>query len=144
MVGDSLPAAIGPALDGSYGQVAQSDSPGATILTDMGKAAATTYDATSPYTMESYDAAALIMLAMQATGSTDSKVYAAKIMELANAPGEPIMPGEIGKALELVAAGTDIDYQGGSGVELIGPGESAGRYRQFEVKGGKYETVQFR
>ena len=144
MVGDSLPAAIGPALDGSYGQVAQSDSPGAAVLMEMGKVAATPYDATSPYTSESYDAAALIMLAMQATGSTDSKVYAAKIADIANAPGEPIMPGEIGKALELVSAGVDIDYQGGSGVELIGPGESAGRYKQFEVKGGVYETVTFR
>ena len=56
MVGDNLPAAIGPALDGSYGQVAQSDSAGAATLTEMGKAAG--FDATSPYTMESYDAAA--------------------------------------------------------------------------------------
>ncbi len=38
MVGDNLPAAIGPALDGSYGQVAQSDSAGAAILIEMGKA----------------------------------------------------------------------------------------------------------
>jgi branched-chain amino acid transport system substrate-binding protein len=144
MVGDNLPAAIGPALDGSYGQVAQSDSAGAAILIEMGKTAATPFDGTSPYTMESYDAAALIMLAMQAAGSTDSKVYGAKIMDLANAPGEKILPGEIGKALELIAAGTDIDYDGASGVELVGAGESAGRYRQFEVKGGKFETVTFR
>ncbi len=144
MVGDNLPLAIGPALDGSYGQVAQSDSPGAAILAEMGKTNATPFDATSPYTMESYDAAALIMLAMQAAGSTDSKVYAAKIMDIANAPGEKILPGEIGKALELIAAGTDIDYDGASGVELVGEGESAGRYKQFEVKGGKFETVTFR
>jgi branched-chain amino acid transport system substrate-binding protein len=144
MVGDSLPLAIGPALDGSYGQVAQSDSAGAAILAEMGKTNATPFDATSPYSMESYDAAALIMLAMSATGSTDSKVYAAKIMDIANAPGEKIMPGELGKALELIAAGTDIDYDGASGVELVGAGESAGRYKQFEIKGGKYETVTFR
>ena len=148
MVGDSLPAAIGPALDGSYGQVAQSDSPGAAILTDMGKANSAPFDATSPYTMESYDAAALIMLAMHAAGSTDSKVYAGKIIEIANGPadgsGVKIMPGELGKALELIAAGTAIDYDGASGVTLIGPGESAGRYKQFEIKGGVYETVQFR
>jgi branched-chain amino acid transport system substrate-binding protein len=142
MVGDSLPAAIGPALDGSWGQVAQSDSAGASVMTEMGKAAG--FDATSPYTMESYDAAALIMLAMQAAGSTDPKVYKDKVMDVANAPGEKILPGDLAKALELIAAGTDIDYDGASGVELIGPGESAGRYRQFEVKGGKYETVQFR
>ncbi len=148
MVGDSLPLAIGPALDGSYGQVAQSDSPGAATLTDIGKAAATPFDATSPYTMESYDAAALIMLAMAASGSTDGKVYKDKLLEIANGPadgsGVAIMPGEIGKALELIAAGTAINYEGASGVNLIGPGESAGRYRQFEIKDGKYETVTFR
>ncbi len=142
MVGDNLPAAIGPALDGSYGQVAQSDSAGAGIMTEMAKAAG--FDATSPYAMESYDAAALIMLAMAASGSTDPKVYKDKVLDVANAPGEKIQPGELAKALELIAAGTDIDYEGASAVELIGPGESAGRYRQFEVKGGKYETIQFR
>ena len=144
MVGDNLPLAIGAALDGSYGQVAQSDSAGAAIMTDMGKAAATPFDATSPYTMESYDAAALMMLAMQAAGSSDPKVYKEKIMDVANGPGEKILPGELAKGLELLAAGTDIDYDGASGVELIGPGESAGRYREFEVKGGKYETIKFR
>lgn len=148
MVGDNLPKAIGPALDGSYGQVAQSDSAGAAILTEMGKTAPVPFDATSPYTMESYDAAALIMLAMQAAGSTDPQVYKDKILEIANGPadgsGVKILPGELGKALELIAAGTAIDYDGASGVTLIGPGESAGRYRQFEVKGGVYETVQFR
>ena len=144
MVGDSLPAAIGPALDGSYGQVAASDSAGAAILLEMGKAATPAYDASSPYTNESYDAAALIMLAMQATNSTDPKVYGAKIMDIANGPGEKILPGELGKGLELLAAGTAIDYDGASGVMLVGAGESAGRYKQFEVKGGVYETVIFR
>jgi len=98
--------------------------------------------------MESYDAAALIMLAMEAAKSTDSKVYSAKIMEIANGPadgsGVKILPGELGKALELIAAGTAIDYDGASGVTLVGAGESAGRYKQFEVKGGKFETVTFR
>jgi branched-chain amino acid transport system substrate-binding protein len=56
MVGDNLPLAIGPALDGSFGQVAQSDSQGAATMTEMGKAATPPFDAASPYTMESYDA----------------------------------------------------------------------------------------
>ena len=43
-------------------------------------------------------------LAMAASGSTDSKVWSTKVMDLANAPGEPILPGELGKALELIAA----------------------------------------
>jgi branched-chain amino acid transport system substrate-binding protein len=148
MVGESLPAAIGPALDGSYGQVAGSDSAGAAVLLEMGKAEATPFDASSPYASESYDAAALIMLAMHVAGSTDPNVYKEKILEVANGPadgsGTKILPGELGKALELIAAGTAIDYDGASGVTLIGPGESAGRYRQFEVKGGVYETVNWR
>ena len=148
MVGDSLPLAIGPALDGSWGQVAQSDSAGAAVLIEMGKANSPAFDATSPYSMESYDAAALIMLAMEASGSTDPNVYKDKIMEIANGPadgsGTKILPGELGKALELIKAGTAIDYDGGSGVTLIGPGESAGRYKEFEVKGGVYETIKFR
>ncbi|MFZ1483356.1 MAG: ABC transporter substrate-binding protein [Paracoccaceae bacterium] len=148
MVGDSLPLAIGPALDGSWGQVAQSDSAGAAVLIEMGKANSPAFDATSPYSMESYDAAALIMLAMEASGSTDPNVYKDKIMAIANGPadgsGTKILPGELGKALELIKAGTAIDYDGGSGVMLIGPGESAGRYKEFEVKGGVYETIKFR
>jgi branched-chain amino acid transport system substrate-binding protein len=148
MVGDSLPVAIGPALDGSYGQVAASDSAGAAVLLEMGAAATPAFDGSSPYTNESYDAAALIMLAMAASGSTDGKVYKDKLLEIANGPadgsGVVIQPGELGKALELIAAGTAINYEGASGVTLIGPGESAGRYRQFEIKAGAYETVIFR
>jgi branched-chain amino acid transport system substrate-binding protein len=144
MVGDNLPLAIGPALDGSYGQVAQSDSQGAATMIEMGKAAATPLDASSPYTMESYDAAALLMLAMQAAGSSDPRVYKDKVLEVANAPGDKFYPGQIAAALQAIKDGKDIDWEGASAVELIGPGESAGRYRQFEVKGGKYETIQFR
>ena len=144
MVGDNLPIAIGPALDGSYGQVAQSDSQGAATLLEMGKAATPPFDAASPYTGESYDAAALFVLAMQAAGSSDPRVYKDKVLEVANAPGDKFYPGEIGKALQALKDGKDIDWEGASAVELVGPGESAGRYREFVVKGGKYETVKFR
>lgn len=142
MYGDSLPAAIGEGLNGSYGQIAGSDSTGQATLIEMGNANG--FKGDNAYTPESYDAAALFALAMQAAGSTDPGVYKDKVLEVANAPGEKIFPGELGKALELLKAGTDIDYEGATAVELIGPGESAGRYRQFEVKDGKNETVGFR
>ncbi len=143
MVGDSLPAAIGPALNGSYGDIAASDAAGNTILKDIAAKEATPFDSTSAYASESYDAAALIMLAMAAAGSTDPKVYKDKVMDVANAPGEPIQPGELGKALDLIAQGVDIDYQGATGVELVGPGEAAGRYREIEIKDGKVETIKY-
>ncbi len=141
MIGDSLPANVGPALNGSYGQIAGSGGEGIEKLTAM---AGDAFDATSPYTPESYDAAALFMLAMQAADSTDPADYGSKILEVANAPGEKIYPGELGKAFDILREGGDIDYVGASAVELIGPGESAGTYRLIEVKDGENATIGFK
>ncbi len=142
MIGEALPANIGPDLNGSYGQIAGSEGPGIENFVKMSEEAG--FLGASPYTPESYDAAALLLLAMQAAGSTDPAMYKDKVLEVANAPGEKIFPGELGKALELIKAGTDIDYVGASAVELIGPGESAGTYRMIEVKDGENATVGFK
>ncbi len=141
MISDSLTDNFGSEIDGSTGQVPGTDSPGAAKYVDL---AAGAFDATSPFSAESYDAAALIMLAMQAAGSAESADFKDKVMDVANAPGEKIFPGELAKALQILANGGDVDYVGASAVELIGPGESAGNYRQIEVKGGSIETVQYR
>ena len=141
MIGENLPKTIGPDLDGSYGQIAGSEGQGIETFVGMAGGA---FDATSPYTPEAYDAAALFLLAMQAAESTDPAAYKEKILEVANAPGEKIYPGELAKALELIKAGTDVDYVGASAVELVGPGEAAGTYRMIEVKDGKNETIGFK
>ena len=142
MIGDSLPENIGPDLNGSYGQIAGSEGEGIDNFVKIAEAAG--FLGASPYTPESYDAAALLLLAMQAAGSVDPAVYKDKILDVANAPGEKIYPGDLAKALELIKAGTDIDYVGASAVELIGPGESAGNYRMIEVQDGKNATVGFK
>jgi branched-chain amino acid transport system substrate-binding protein len=142
MVSSALVENFGSDIDGSFGQHPGTDSEGAAIFEGM--AAEAGFDGTSPFSKESYDAAALILLAMQAAGSTTPADYAEHIMDIANAPGEPILPGELGRALELIAAGTDIDYVGASAVELIGGGESAGAYREIEIEGGELTTAGFR
>lgn len=141
MIGAALEENFGTELDGSTGQVPGTDSPGAAKFAEV---VGDAFDVSGPYTGESYDAAALIMLAMQAAGSAEPADYKAKIMEVANAPGEPIYPGELAKALELIAAGTDIDYVGATAVELIEPGEAAGSYREIKFEGGKMTTVGYR
>ncbi len=141
MIGDSLPKDIGSDLNGSYGTVPGTDSPGATKFSEMAKAAG--FKA-GPFTSESYDAAALIMLAMQAAGSSQSKMFKDKVMGVANAPGTKIYPGELAKALKILKDGGDVDYVGASAVELIGAGESAGNYREILVSGGKNTTARFR
>lgn len=142
MIGENLPKTIGPDLDGSYGQIAGSQGNGIETFAKMAEEAG--FDGTSPYAPEAYDAAALFLMAMQAAGSMDPADYKDKILEVANAPGEKIYPGELAKALELIKAGKDVDYVGASAVELIGPGESAGTYRMIEVRNGKNETIGFK
>ncbi len=98
-----------------------------------------------PFSPESYDAAALILLAMQAAGSAESGKLKDKVFEVANAPGEKIFPGELAKGLEILKKGGDIDYVGGSAVELVGAGESAGSYREVKwANGGKLKVVGYR
>ncbi|AOZ69499.1 branched-chain amino acid ABC transporter substrate-binding protein [Rhodobacter xanthinilyticus] len=142
MVGEVLEKNFGPEINGSFGQIPSSEGAGKEKFIELAKAAG--FDGSSVYSGEAYDAAALMLLAMQAANSTDPAVYKEKIMEIANGPGEKILPGELGKGLELLAAGQDIDYDGASSVELIGAGESAGTFREIEIKDGKIETVKYR
>jgi branched-chain amino acid transport system substrate-binding protein len=142
MIGTALETNFGDEIEGSIGTVPGSEAADPSKVLEA--VAATGADASGPYIGESYDAAALIMLAMQAAGSTDPKAYSAKIMDVANAPGEPIAAGELDKALEILAGGGEIDYVGATAVELIGGGEASGGYREIEIKGGKMTTAQYR
>lgn len=142
MIGDSILENLGADLEGSFGQLASAAGEGMTIIGDLSGAEG--FDGTSPYAPEAYDATALFLLAMQAAGSTDPAEYGPKVLEVANAPGEPILPGELAKGLQILADGGQVDYVGASSVELIGPGESAGSYRELEVKDGKFETISLR
>ncbi|KIC48787.1 ABC transporter substrate-binding protein [Tateyamaria sp. ANG-S1] len=141
MIGAQLAENFGDEIEGSTGQHPGTDSEGAAMFAEM---VGDAFDATSPFTPESYDAAALIMLAMEAAGSKDSNVFKEHVMDVANAPGEQIFPGELAKALQILKDGGDIDYVGATAVELIGGGESAGNYRQIVIEGGEITTAKFR
>lgn len=141
MISAKLVENFGSEIDGSSGQVPGTNSAGAGIFAGL---AGDAFDGSSPFAAESYDAAALIMLAMQAAGSSDPSVYKDHVMSVSNAPGLKVQPGQLGLALKALAAGVAVDYDGASAVELIGPGESAGNYRQVGYEGGAEVTVKFR
>ena len=141
MIGDSLPKAIGPDLNGSIGSVPGTDSPGAAKYSELAKAAGFE---SGPYGPESYDAAALIMLAMEAAKSTDSNVFKNNVMDIANAPGEKIYPGELGKALKLIKEGKEIDYVGATALEFVGSGESSGSFAEILIDNEKTNKVGYR
>jgi branched-chain amino acid transport system substrate-binding protein len=136
MYGQSLIDTIGPDLDGTFGLVPWSVGEGAERFAEIASEAG--FDAASSYTRESYDAAALLALAAQAAGSADPAGIAANVLNVANAPGEQILPGELAKGLEILAAGGEIDYVGATNVELIGLGEASGTYREYTVTDGAF------
>lgn len=142
MIGDSLMDALGADMTGSIGVLPGADEDTTSKWVEYSTANGVAGD--GPFSAQSYDAAALIILAAQAAGSMDRAGIAANVMSVANAPGEKIGAGELGKALEILAAGGEVDYQGASGVELIGPGEAAGLYEEKHVEGGAFNTVGIR
>jgi branched-chain amino acid transport system substrate-binding protein len=142
MYGQSLIDAIGDDLEKTIGVIPGAEGEGSTKFAELAKAAG--LDPSSSYTGESYDAAALIALAIQKAGSADRTAIRDAILSVANGPGEPILAGELAKGLQILKDGGDIDYVGATNVELIGPGEAAGTYREYIVEGGAFKTVQFR
>jgi branched-chain amino acid transport system substrate-binding protein len=142
MYSETLLADLGGDLEGSFGSVPWAEGEGADAFAKAAEAAGIVAEST--YTRESYDAAALIALAMMKGGEPSSAAVAANLLDVANAPGEPILPGELGKALEILASGGDVDYVGATNVELIGAGEAAGSYRYYEIKDATFETVSFK
>ncbi|MEO1952644.1 ABC transporter substrate-binding protein, partial [Thioclava sp.] len=142
MVSQTLEDNFGSEINGSFGQLP--DSAGDGMKTYLGMAEKAGFDGSSAYSGGAYDAAALMLLAMQAADSTDPKVYKDKVMEVANGPGEKIYPGELGKALDLIKEGKPVDYEGATAVNLIGNGEAAGTFREIAIKDDKIETVKYR
>ena len=142
MIGQSLIDNVDGDLSGSFGTIAGSDSEGAAIFKTVASSNGIPGD--GPYEPESYDAAALMILAMQAGNSSDRASIAANIMNVANAPGEIILPGQLAKGLEILSNGGQVNYQGATNVEFTEVGESTGSFRELEIGNGKFNTIKFR
>ena len=142
MIGQSLVDAFGKDLSKSFGSLPGSTGKGAGVFTKVASAGG--IDSSGPYTGESYDAAALIVLAMQAGGSNDRGLIAKNVMAVANGPGKKIYPGQLKKGLDLLAKGKAIDYEGATGVNFTDVGEAFGSFLEKEVKGGKFKTKKQR
>lgn len=96
-----------------------------------------------PYIDSGFDAAMIMALAIEKAGSTDGTAIRDAIREVTNAPGEPVGPGDFAKAKELIAAGTDIDYQGAAGNhEFDENGDVSGIFEHWAIKDGAIVTVE--
>ena len=139
MIGQSIVDNIGADLEGSFGSMPGAISKGSAKFGEI--AAANGMDGSAPYVGESYDAAAIIALAIQAGGSADKQSILNNIAKVSNAPGIVINPGQLSYGLQMLAAGKDIDYQGATDVEFNAFGDAAGAFKELEVSGGEFVTV---
>jgi branched-chain amino acid transport system substrate-binding protein len=91
------------------------------------------------YAPQAYDAAFLIALAIEKNGNAGREGLATALRDVATAPGEKILPGEWSKAVELIKAGTDIDYEGAGGpLEFDAAGDVDGVIVELAVEDGKF------
>ncbi len=99
-------------------------------------------DPAATYAPQAYDAAFILALAVEKNGSAKREGLSAAVREVAGAPGEKILPGEWAKALELIKAGTDIDYDGAGGpADFDKAGDVDGIIVEVAVQDGKFVEV---
>lgn len=96
-----------------------------------------------PFMDTAYDAIYLIALAAQQAGVLDRTAIRDNLRSVANPPGEVVNPGEWEKALQLLADGEEINYEGASGsVDLDEHGDVPGTFAHWRVEDGEIRTVR--
>ena len=101
--------------------------------------------ARGPFVANSYDAAFMMALAIEAAGTADRSAISAGLRAISGPDGEVIYPGEFTKAKTMLAAGKKINYQGGSGiVDFDEHGDVPGVLSVNRVKEGKWQAQLLR
>lgn len=134
---DDFASYVGKTKDGKFiiagaiGTAPGADGKALAALTQLWKA-----KKNSPppaYVPQSWDAAALLVLAAQAAKANTGEAIASKIREVSSGPGEEVM--DVCKGLELLKAGKTINYQGASGnVDIDANGDVVGVYDVWQIE----------
>ena len=105
------------------------------------------------FAANTFDAAILLALAIQAAGTADDHVAVRNALLNVASGGKPYTPGQLGLAFQALRAGQDIDYKGASGnVDLEPNGNvkagfivwEAFRYPATEPDTTKRNTIDYR
>ncbi|MGB3614412.1 MAG: ABC transporter substrate-binding protein [Elainellaceae cyanobacterium] len=136
MKDDGIAELIGQTADGSYiisgvfGTAPSSTGPAIDSFTQTYQDA---FDRVpSVFDPNTWDAAALIVLAAEAAQSATGSDIQASVAEVANPPGQAV--SDVCEGLALLREGEDIDYQGASGVvDLDEQGDVVGSYDIWSI-----------
>ena len=81
----------------------------------------------------------MMALAIEKAGSANRDLIAGALRAIGNGSGEVILPGEWSKAKKILAAGGDINYNGGSGPQDFDVnGDVAGSFSASVVVDGAW------
>ena len=145
MVGQALIEAVGAGnLDGMIlTRPGSPDLPGSDIYRQLATDAGLDPEAT--FGAQGYDAAFLLALALEKAGSAEREGLNEALREVANEPGEVVLPGEWEKAKKLIADGQDINYEGATGsLEFDDNGDVAGVIEELVIEGDSINPVGLR
>jgi ABC-type branched-subunit amino acid transport system substrate-binding protein len=143
----AIPTNVGvAATTGMRGVVPAGNAAGnAVMIAAFNKAYGTgSGDPTIPRVAENYDAVYLMALAIaQAGTSTDVDAIRTALRSVANPPGTVVGPGEFAKAIDLIKAGADINYEGASGtVDLDEAGNVNPLMAEWELQSGQFTVLR--
>lgn len=141
MVGDYFEGIPAAAIEGMIGtKPADAQVEGADVFAALAEDAG--IDGAAIFAPQTYDAAFLLALAIEQNGTADREGLSEALRAVATAPGEVILPGEWAKAVDLIAQGVDINYEGAAGLaEFDAAGDVPGAIVEMAVEGGTFVEV---
>ena len=142
MINKSTEKEFGKLINNSFGIIPGSNSKNINSFNKI--AQKNNIDTSGPFIGESYDAAAVLILALQEKNFKSNDKLSKNIMSVSNSPGTKIYPGEIDKGLKLLKKGKKIDYEGATNIEFDINGDAFGTFLEKEVIKGKFKTRQQR
>ena len=142
MINKSTEKEFGKLINNSFGIIPGSNSKNINSFNKI--AQKNNIDTLGLFIGESYDAAAVLILALQEKNFKSNINLSKNIMSVSNSPGTKIYPGEIDKGLKLLKKGKKVDYEGATNIEFDINGDAFGTFLEKEVIKGKFKTRQQR
>ena len=142
MINKSTEKEFGKLINNSFGIIPGSNSKNINSFNKI--AQKNNIDTSGPFIGESYDAAAVLILALQEKNFKSNINLSKNIMSVSNSPGTKIYPGEIAKGLKLLKKGKKVDYEGATNIEFDINGDAFGTFLEKEVIKGKFKARQQR
>ena len=142
MINKSIERKFGRLINNSFGIISGSNTKNINSFYKIAKK--NNIETSGPFIGESYDAAAIIILALEEKKFKSNNNLSKNIISVGNSPGTKIYPGEIVKGLKLIKKGKKINYEGATNVEFDINGDAFGTFLEKEIIKGKFKTRQQR